>query len=73
MDHLTDRRNGKYTCLDCTKKCSSFCFECNNWHLFELDVEVSQMSYADKSEHYEQTKKLMEMRRNFEAAKKEVA
>ena len=31
------------------------------------------MSYADKSEHYEQTKKLMEMRRNFEAAKKEVA
>lgn len=52
MTELDKRRNGLFTCLDCTKAKSKECFGCKNWHLFDLDVELSSLPYSEKSERY---------------------
>jgi hypothetical protein len=52
---LKQRRNGKFTCLDCMRLKTKECGPCvsKNWELFSLDQTVLNMSYAEKSERYE--------------------
>lgn len=54
-DILKQRRNGKFTCLDCSKGKTKVCGPCvsKNWELFSLDQTVLNMSYAEKSERYQ--------------------
>ncbi len=47
------RRDGLYTCLDCSKICSEQCSLCKNWHLFELNQEVIDLSYQQKNDRFE--------------------
>jgi len=49
MEYVQARRNCKFTCLDCKKVSTDFCRECKNWHFFELDLEVSTMTYSEKN------------------------
>lgn len=53
---LSKRRNGIYTCLDCSKILSKTCRECKNWHEFELEEKTITMTYAEKSKRYEEIK-----------------
>jgi len=52
---LKQRRNGKFTCLDCMRLKTKECGPCvsKNWELFSLDQTVLNMSYAEKTERYE--------------------
>lgn len=54
-NQINDRRNGKYTCLDCKYTLAAKCKDCvmNNWNLFDLDLETIKMTYAEKNSRYE--------------------
>jgi len=56
MDHVTKRRNGKYTCLDCTRDCTKECDKCKNWHKFSLNKEIQKLPYIEKSSLHDKIK-----------------
>jgi hypothetical protein len=52
MSDLEKRRNGLFTCLDCSKVKTQNCFACKNWNLFDVDNALLNLSYAEKSDMY---------------------
>lgn len=56
MKNLEKRRNGVFTCLDCSKSKTSECGSCvsRNWEFFDLDKEIVNLSYSEKNKRYEE-------------------
>lgn len=54
MTDLEKRRNGIFTCLDCSGSKTLKCFKCvpNNWELFKADSGLTNLPYVEKSERY---------------------